>query len=266
MAKNFIQLIALLLLLTGCGKDSSNNPSPAEANCKILESKTSYGTTTTYTYDGNGRLKKVEAIPSDLSQGIDLYELDYDASGRLMKVNTLVPSIRRDEQAFYEYNSAGQAVKMNLHYRNTDGDYVPMYYYVFEYAKVDELRQRRRYYIGETEDLLVQTEDFFYEEGLQTKVQIMNHVEERENRIILLEYDAKNSPDYEDRLLKLRGYGYPHKHNITKLTTTNWSGQSFTEQSYEHAYTYSKEGYPSSNRRTFLSGRNWSYTYTYSCQ
>jgi YD repeat-containing protein len=268
MNNRLVYLLSLLILMLSCGKESEEIfPAPAEiTSCKILQTKGSdNGLITTYQYDDQGLLKKVDAVFPNTSQNANYYEMEYDASGKLIKTTWNIPSTNSYLQVLYDYNNTGQLSRWSLNFRNAEGNYVPGTYYLYEYNSPDELKQRRLYSVNDGEHTLLHTEDFFYENGLMTKVDLKGQYEHL-NKVFLLEYDDKNNHAYQSRVFTMQGYGYPFKHNITKETTLNYKGQVISDESYTITYTYNQQYYPVTSTYLSQSNRKREVTYSYSCK
>ncbi|RDV14534.1 hypothetical protein DXT99_14125 [Pontibacter diazotrophicus] len=268
MKINSLYLVSLVLLLLSCGKENDETlpqPEPEVTSCKITETKVSdNGFVTTYFYDSEGLLKKVEAVLPNTSNNANYYELEYDADGRLIKNNWSIPSLNFYYQLLYTYNSAGQVTKLTLSHKNTEGNYVPSTYHVYEYTGPDEMKQRRLYRIDKDQDVLLETEDYFYENGLMVKVEFQGQRPDL-NKVYELEYDDKKNHAYQSRVFNMQGYGYPFRHNITKTTALDYKGRIISNESTESTYTYTPEGYPAT--RTSTRGINtFSVAYTYNCK
>lgn len=268
MKKNSLYLVCLVLLLLSCNKENDETlpqPEPEVTSCKILETEVSDGGfVTTYFYDSEGLLEKVEAVLPNTSDNANYYELEYDADGRLIKNNWSIPSLNFYYQLLYTYNGAGQVTKQTFSHKNAEGDYVPSTYHVYEYTSPDELKQRRLYRVENDQDVLLETEDFFYENGLMVKVEFQGQRPDL-NKVYQLEYDDKNNHAYHNRVFNMQGYGYPFRHNITKTTALDYKGRIIPNESTETTYTYTPEGYPAT--QTSTRGINtYTVAYTYNCK
>lgn len=260
-------MLPVMLLLISCGKDDPTpEPEPAVTNCKILESvNPANGSTSTYHYDAQGRLIKLDWTYPNTTSGAEYRGLEYDASGKLIKNVWSIPYMNLYYHLLYDYNSAGQVVKLSINRKNAEGNFVPASYYIFEYANPQELRQMRLYWITANGDVLQKTDDFFYENGLMKRVETKAK-NEQDNRVVTIEYDNKKKPSYGFQAVFLMEYGFPFKHNITKYTTTDSKGQVIPGESYEATYTYNPQDYPITATYKHQDNRTYGYTSTYSCK
>ncbi|GAB3202490.1 hypothetical protein ABID22_004139 [Pontibacter aydingkolensis] len=156
-------------------------------------------------------------------------------------------------------------IRQNFNHRNPEGNYVPVNYYVSEYNSPNELKNRRLYQVESGGDVLLQTEEFFYENGLMVKVEVKGQ-NEQSNKTYFLEYDNKNNPFSETQFGYFEKYGYPYKHNVTKTSALDYKGQVIADASHTISYTYNQQGYPLTLTGLSQSNRRWDVAYTYNCK
>jgi hypothetical protein len=277
MKTNLLCLLALLLVLLGCGK---NEPEPElTGTCRLTEVKKDgpepWRDWQLPFYDEQGRLAGVKA---PLEFGTNRYEnitISYDSEGRRKEMTREIPDSETFDKVLYRYDNKGQLASVEYQVVNKlDGTSIPGGNFVLTYNGDKLSRIMLRNIInGQEEDNRVYL--YTYSGNEVVKREEYDFDDPNANRIVtLLTYDDKKRPSYiglmpelpfgriyiDDFIMPTSG------HNVLSYVREYYhNGQVGSTLSYQNTYTYNSQGYPVKQIQKLQNGDQNHFTYTYAC-
>ena len=228
-----------------------------------------------YSYDGNDRLTQVRRTSLVSTEadfvGVDTYV--YDGQGRIIAIKSETNYNPGDVTTrTFRYNPAGQVTVISRKHPNFVN--IESWRTEYTYASAQELKSSKLF----IDDQLHLTRTYTYTDGLMTSV--TSYPKSNPTHVLEIRYDDKRSPlSASPELLAVtldpnteidygleHDLGYPHRHNITGLSSRELDGAVTPYYNFSIDYTYSAEGYPLSSQQVFPqygnSERRIEYSYT----